>query len=134
MSFGKEWIQINNPDQGVDVSFTDVGADAWYAKAVAWAANAGIVNGYPDGSFGADDTITREQLLVMLYRYAGNPGIAAAGLQILDAGMVSPYAVQAVNWAIETGIISVSDNTAVRPQDDATREEAAQIIWNFMQK
>lgn len=62
-------------DTGKQVNpFTDVADDTWYTKAVIWAANNGIVNGVAKNTFAPDDSITREQIAAMLYRYAGARG------------------------------------------------------------
>ena len=65
----------SNPSQPFARTFSDVAPDAWYSEAVAWAAERGIVSGYGNGLFGPGDNITREQLAVMLWRYAGEPDV-----------------------------------------------------------
>ena len=112
--------------------FTDVAAGAWYADAVIWAAEHGIVDGYDDGSFGPGDTITREQLAAMLWRYAGCPAAGGEALRFADADEVSGYALEALCWAVENGI--VNGNVTLDPSGPATRAQAAQMLKNFLEK
>lgn len=122
----------NNAAASGSVSFSDVADDAWYAEAVAWAATEQVITGYPDGRFGPNDPITREQLAVMLYRYAGSPAVSVGGLNFVDAGKVSGYAQQAIAWAVANGIINGKGNGVLDPQGTATRAEVAQMLLNFV--
>ena len=115
--------------------FTDVTSDKYYAKAVAWANENGIVSGYDSDTFGPDDNITREQLASMLYRYAQYKGkdvtYDANDLDsFADASKVSAYAVDAVKWAVSEGIIS-GDRTYINPTAYATRAETASMIMRY---
>ena len=116
--------------------FSDVDAESWYGTAVYWARLAGVVGGYPDGSFGPNDPITREQMAAMLYRYAQYQGIDAVTLEenlsrFTDADKISGYAVQAMNWAVGHGIIGGYGNGTLRPQGEARRSEAAAMLMRF---
>lgn len=109
--------------------FSDVAADAYYAEAVRWAASLGIVTGYSDDCFGADDPITREQMAVMLYRFAKALGIETAqsgapAQGFDDFEQVSAYAEEAVTWAANAAILRGADNRLM-PQAPCTR---AQIV------
>lgn len=118
-------------------AFPDVSAGQWYADAVAWASANGIVTGYDNGNFGPDDTITREQLAVIFHRYAAYKGYdktPAAPLDgYADAAEVSSYAVQAMGWAIGTGLITGTSETTLSPGGFATRAQAAVILARFCQ-
>lgn len=115
-----------------DAAFSDVAADAWYAPAVRWAADNGVVNGVSETEFAPLSSLTREQLAVLLYRAAGlvewyTPpevqGEAPAG--------VSDWAAEAAAWALETGILDPAQ--PLRPSEPATRGEAALALaafWN----
>ena len=109
--------------------FTDVPADAWFAKAVEWASRYGIVNGTSETTFEPYGTITREQIATMLYRYAGNG--AQADLSVLDqfedAGSISAYAENAMAWAVENGYVNGTSETTVAPAETATRAQIAAI-------
>ncbi|MBR1842422.1 MAG: S-layer homology domain-containing protein, partial [Oscillospiraceae bacterium] len=114
--------------------FTDVLSGAWYAESVTWAQQNKIVNGYPDGSFGAEDYITREQLAVILYKYAAHKGYdvtAKADVSAYaDASEISDWAVGAVEWANANGFMNGYDGK-LSPKGFATRAEAAAIIYRF---
>ena len=119
----------NNPEGAESADFSDVGTD-YYANAVDWAAEEGIISGYGDGNFGPNDSITREQLAVMLYRYAGSPA-TDTGLNFSDAAQINGYASKAVSWAVENGIISGRDTGELDPQGNATRAEVASMLMRF---
>lgn len=116
-------------------AFTDVVPDTWYTNAVAWANGNGIVTGYGNGLFGGTDSITREQLVVMLYRYAKfmKHDTAAAGdlSAFTDAGNASDWAVEALRWAYAEGLITGRTATTIVPQGTATRAEVAMILMRF---
>ena len=112
--------------------FSDVSDGEWYAEAVAWAAAKGVITGYPDGSFGPDDPITREQLAVMLYRYVGSPAVSMSVLNFTDADQISDYAQQAIAWAVANGIMNGKGGGVLDPQGTATRAEVAQMLLNFV--
>ena len=115
-------------------AFTDAAPGAWYADAVAWAAAEGIISGYGGGRFGPNDPITREQLAVMLWRYAGFPVPPNLLLNFPDANTASGYALDALRWAVDQGIISGYSNGRLEPKTPATRGQVAQILQNFFQK
>ena len=128
------------PDTGKQVNpFTDVADDAWYTKAVIWAANNGIVNGVAKNTFAPDDSITREQIATMLYRYAGAKAVKEDKLSAFpDAAKVSDWAKEALNWAVASGLINgVADanGTAnLEPQATATRAQIATILMRWLEK
>lgn len=115
-------------------TFSDVKSKDWFAKAVAWASESGIVYGY-NGKFSPKDTITREQLVVMLYRYAQNSGtnVTVNGNYIVssDSKRVSSYAQTAMNWAVYKGIISGYTDGTIRPQAAVDRAICATIISQY---
>ena len=115
--------------------FADVAEGAWYADAIAWAAGEGIVSGYGD-TFGPNDAITREQLAAILYRYAQNEGYrtnqSGGGTEgYLDASSISAYAVKAMDWAVNAGILSGKSASTLDPTGTATRAEVATIIMRY---
>ena len=121
--------------EGEGVPFNDVALDAWYTDAVIWANENGIVTGYGNGLFGSNDSITREQLAVMLYRYAkfmkydtAESGDLSA---FADAGDTSGWAAEALSWAYAEGIITGRTTTTIAPQGTATRAEVATILMRF---
>lgn len=123
----------NNPKNTTLTSdFADVGDD-WYADAVRWATDNGIVSGYGDGLFGPDDSITREQLTVMLWRYAGSPVSEYSIAQFSDADQIDPYAQAALAWASENHIINGYSDGRLNPKGEATRAHVAQMLQNFLE-
>ena len=119
-----------------ETAFSDVSGSAWYAPGAAWAAENGIAAGYADGRFGPGDRITREQLAVMLYGYAGHLGMDTGGRAGLagfaDGGAVSGWALDAVAWAVDAGILSGRAGGTLDPAGAATRAEAAAMVRRFV--
>lgn len=123
----------SNPGTALSGTFADVDNGQWYAEGVAWAAANGIVGGYGDGQFGPDDPITREQLAVMLWRYAGKPAASGTALNFADADKVSSWALDAMLWATEKGIVNGKGNGILDPSGKATRAETAQMLKNYLE-
>ena len=117
-----------------DLPFTDVAAGTWYTDAVLWAAQNGVVNGLGENTFAPMNTLTREQLVTMLYRYAEAEGYdvsAAADLSgYPDAGKVQTYAQKAMSWAVAEGIVEGMDGN-LNPAGNATRAQIATILMRF---
>lgn len=115
--------------------FTDVADGVWYSTPVNWAAGQGIVNGLGGGRFGPDMPVTREQLAVMLYRYATwrQTDVAAAGTLtgFPDGGKTADWARQAMTWAVACGIITGRSDGTVDPGGTATRAEVATMLFRF---
>lgn len=111
--------------------FADVASGAWYADAVIWASANGIVNGYSSEAFGPEDEITREQIAVILSRYAAYLGMdVSAGTdlsQFADGGQTSGWAVDAVQWAVSTGLLQ-GTGSALDPGGLASRAEVVTIL------
>ena len=118
-------------------SFKDVADGMFYTKAVAWAAANGIVNGYADGTFQPDQTISREQMAAILYRYAQYKGCdVSVGedtniLSYTDAAQVAEYAIPAFQWAVGAGIINGTTATTLSPKGSATRGQVAAILHRY---
>ena len=115
------------------MDFSDVAGEAWYTEAIRWATAMGIVSGYGGGRFGPNDSITREQLAVMLWRYSGSPAATNKELHFADADKISGYALEAMRWAVENGIISGYGNGQVGPGGQATRAQVAQMLMRFFE-
>ncbi len=112
-------------------AFADVPDGAWYHDAVLWAAENGVVEGYGDGRFGADDPVTREQIVTLFWRYRGRNAGTAALAAFADADKVSDWAAQAMSWAVGLGVIEGRPGGVLDPQGTATRAEVAQLVFNF---
>lgn len=124
-----------SPKQNGGVSFDDVKDGSYYSNAVIWASINNIVDGYDEMNFGPDDTVTREQLAVILYRYANYKGVdvtAKGDLSVFsDYTNISEYADTALSWACGTKIITGNDDNTIRPKNGTTRAEAAAMIMRF---
>lgn len=100
-----------------------------------WASQNGIVKGYDNGSFGVGDKITVEQTIVILYRYAQFAGIKTAAGGTLegygDGGSVSPWAAEAMSWALDCGIYAAGVDGSLNPVGEASRALVAQILYNY---
>lgn len=115
--------------------FADVADGAWYADAVAWAAEHGIVSGVGGGAFTPGGTITREQLAVMLYRYAQYKGYDVSKTADLsgyaDQDKLSDWAARAVQWACGSGLMNGRSAAQLAPEGTLTRAEAATMLKAF---
>ena len=126
------------PEAPGAAGFPDVAAGAWYADAVNWAAARGIVKGYDTGAFGPEDSVTREQLAAILYRYAQAKGYdttqgGMAVREFSDSASISDWAQEAMAWAVNAQVLSGKGNGVLDPQGTATRAEVAQMLMNFVE-
>ncbi len=112
-------------------SFTDVAAGSWCAAAVDWASQSGVTSGTSAATFAPNAPLTREQAVTMLYRYVQSAGVdvsAAADLSgYSDAADLSPFAAEAMAWAVEAGVVTGSAG-ALAPQGAASRAELAVLV------
>ena len=121
------------------IAFADVDENAYYANAVAWAQSNGIVNGITDSEFAPDTNITREQIAVIMFRYAKYKGYDVSvgeNTNILsydDAESISGYAVEAVQYASGSGLMKGKTETTINPKDNAARAEIAAILQRFIE-
>ncbi len=131
------WRMAGSPASEQAVLFGDVKSDTWYTEAVRWAASEGIVTGYSDTVFAPDDTLTREQLAVILLRYENRNGHISeedsASVGITDIGDVSDWAKEAVMWAKKCGVLEAA-NGMIRPKAFATRSETALALYQMRDK
>lgn len=126
------------PTVSKTADFSDVPGGTWFSDAVAWASSQGIVDGYDDDLFGPYNSLTREQLATILYRYAKWSGRSTyaptdALTGFADADKVSSYALDAMRWAVYTGLMQGSEN-GLEPQSSASRAQVAAIIHRFLDK
>ena len=108
---------------------------AWFAAAVNWCAQAGVVAGMDDGTFAPEANVTREQLATMLCsytRYKGKDASPNGNIdQFSDVGLVSFWAVDNIKWAVGHGIMAGKDGNVIDPTGNATRAEMAQMIYRL---
>ena len=116
-------------------SFTDVDTADWFCSAIGWAYESGVSNGYGD-SYGVMDQVTRQDLVTMLYNYAKMIGYdvsAKASVSAFgDAGDVSDYALEAMEWALGAGLIKGVTDQTLSPTSSTTRAQVATIIMRFI--
>lgn len=126
-----------SPSVSGSAGFTDVASGAWYATAVNWAADRGIVEGRTASTFDPNAAVTREELATMLYRYARFKGYnVSVGentniLSYNDVNQVSDYAYSAMQWACGTVIIDGTSSGYLTPQGGATRAQLAAMLMRF---
>ncbi len=121
------------PASDTDAGFTDAAADAWYASALAAAKQAGLVNGYEDGSFGVGQEITREDVTVFLYRAQNLDSTKTEESELFaDDADISAYAADAVYALRDQGVISGRGNNEFAPKASCTRAEAAKMIYSLV--
>lgn len=122
--------------RGIRSDFADVPADEWFANSIGWASEQGVVGGYGT-KFLPTDSITRQDLIAILYRYARSADYNVNAYENLDvypdAASVSEYARPAMQWALSTGIIGGTDR-GLEPLNLATRAEVAAIMARFVIK
>ncbi|WP_317855539.1 S-layer homology domain-containing protein [Chakrabartyella piscis] len=118
-----------------EVNFTDVSDDAYYAEAVRWASAKKIVSGYDETTFAPNATITNQELIALLYRFAKvqwmdvSVGEDTNILSYEDVASISEYAIPAYQWACACGL--VGDGTTLEPRELATRGEVATILMKY---
>ena len=117
-------------------AFHDVASDTYYAKAVAWAAENGIVKGVSEDSFAPNASITREQLAAILYRYANYKKMdtTQGGMALHefdDENAISEYAKDAMEWAVNVGLLKGVGEAKLSPQGTATRAQVATMLVRF---
>ena len=104
-------------------------------KAIRWATSEGVAEGYGNGKFGPDDSITREQFAAMLYRYTQKYGydVSVGEDTNILFGQISQYAIPALQWACGAGINGTSEST-LSPQGEAVRAQAAAMLMRFVEQ
>ena len=123
------WRQAGEPAASEPADFADCDPDAFYADAVAWAASEGIVRGYGDGTnFGPEDPVTREQLATILWRQAGEPEGAGDLSACPDGDDATAYAVNALEWAVDEGVLSGFGTSELAPGGVLSRAMLAAML------
>ena len=137
-------VQILAQIAGADLTtytktdFVDVPEGKWYTSSVAWASENGIAEGISDDTFGYKNPVTREQLALMIYKFAAKyeiinkfstPTENADGFA--DADKIHGWAKEGVDWAVKYGMISGMGDNMLDPRGTATRAQAAQIFYNL---
>ena len=132
------WRAEGMPASENEMEYTDIKADSWYAEAVRWASEIGIIVGYSDSIFAPHDIVTNEQLATIFMRYAQykNADISGRGAinvpLYIDGAEVASYAVPAVSWAVTQNMISTKGGY-LRPDEECSRADAAQWLMLLME-
>ena len=124
------WRAAGSPEPKAMSSFTDVPANAYYAKAVAWAVENGITNGMTETTFAPDATCTRGQSVTFLYRAL--KGTASGSANFTDVKSDAFYA-DAINWAVANNVTNGTSNTTFSPNADCTRAEIVTFLYRAYQ-
>ena len=130
------WRAAGKPGVSSGAAFSDVAADAYCAQAVRWAASLGIVTGYADGGFRPNATVTREQMAAILFRFAKAQGLdtTQGGMAIRefqDFDQLSPYAAEAMTWAVNAGILK-GDQNRLLPQSPCARGQIVTLLHRLL--
>lgn len=116
--------------------FADVSENDWYYSFVAAAYNNGIINGYDNGTFGSSDNITRQDMAVIIYRAAKAAGIELDEVNEAknfdDNDFIAAYAREAIDTLVKAGVINGISETEFAPAANATRAQAAKMIYEFV--
>jgi len=118
------------PEQPTGLPFTDVQADAWYADAVKYVFDQGLMSGMSAQEFGPDGQVTRGQVVTILWRLAGSPTVSGKAFPDVSA---SAWYADAVAWASANGVVSGYENGGFGPGDPVTREQLAAILYRYAQ-
>ena len=124
------WRAAGSPEPKTAVSFADVPAGSYYAKAVAWAIENGITNGMTETTFAPDATCTRGQSVTFLYRAL--KGTASGSTNFTDVQSDAFYA-DAINWAVANNVTNGTSNTTFSPNADCTRAEIVTFLYRAYQ-
>ncbi len=131
------WNLEGRPVVNYAMNYDDVDQGSWYAEAIRWASSEQIAGGYGNQEFGPDDDITREQMAAILYRYAQYKAFdtTQGGMAIRefrDYQEISSWALDALGWAVNAGVMTGKGDAILDPAGTATRAEAAQVFANYL--
>lgn len=128
------WNMVGKPKTAAKTAFTDVKKDDWYYMPIAWAFENGYVKGVNDTEFDPSGTITREQAMTVLHRYADNPKASETLEGFADRESVSSFAFSAMSWAVENKIISGVSENELAPKMSATRAQLATLMVRYLNR
>lgn len=126
-----------SPDHYTDTGFADVDINKWYGPYVAWAHEAGIVDGYDEDTFKPESYITREQMALIFMRFANHTGVVITETEaepFADEDKISSWALDAVLYAQRIGLINGKDGNLFDPKGTATRAEMCAVTSRFLTK
>ena len=124
-----------SPEVSGAATFTDLRKGAYYEKAVIWAAENGIAQGYDKNTFAPDQTVSRQQMAAFLYRYAKLQGMDVTGQSDLsgfkDSKDVGKYAETAMAWAVDAGIVQGTTSSTLSPKAVLPRQQCAVMLYRL---
>ena len=125
-------------DSQEESAFADVPEHMWYTQSINWAAKNQIVSGVSSTEFEPDADITREQMALILYRYAAfcgydNEVSGEKNLSYQDGSQVSEYAKDAIAYVVASGVMNGKSDKMLAPLDGATRAEVATMLMRFVE-
>ncbi len=132
------WNMAGKPEAASTASFTDVPTDAWYLPALSWAVETGCAGGVGGGRFSPNGSVTRQQAMAMLFRYAGGQSGGEAlftsvyDAQFADSAAIAAWAKPAVYWAVFHEVISGVGADRIAPTAPATRAQVAAILLRYL--
>lgn len=118
-----------SPTASGTTRFPDVQPSAYYVNAASWAEDNGLISGYPDGRFGVNDPVTRQQVVTILWRWAGSPD--ASGEGYTDESNITAYAQTAVDWSQSKHILAGREDGRFDPNSSATRAEVVSALYQY---
>ncbi len=130
--------QAGSPEVSNHNKFIDVSAAAWYAKAVTWGYNNGVVNGTGEKTFSPEEPVTREQMAAILMRYSDKMGMDVPATTdgnlsaFSDASEIAPYFEDGMRWAVSAQLLNGADGKLM-PRKSASRAECAAILMRWME-
>lgn len=119
-----------SPTASGTTRFPDVQPSAYYVNAASWAEDNGLISGYPDGRFGVNDPVTRQQVVTILWRWADSPN--ASGEDYADETSIAAYAKTAVDWSQSNHILAGREDGRFDPSSSATRAEVVSALYQYM--
>ena len=123
------WRMCGKPAAKSAAAFADVAPDSWYGPAVAWAAESGLVFGYSETEFAPTDDLSKEQILTILHRWAGEP--APSGDLNFELEDTQDYARTAMQWALENRLIEPQDTEGLQPHISMERAAVAEVLMRW---
>lgn len=123
-------LSLVAPAAAAETGFSDIPADAWYADAVTFCRESGLMGGTSSTTFSPDDAMTRAMLVTVLYRAAGSPSLEGENLGYPFADVPGDsWCADGVYWARLEGVVSGYADNRFRPNDPVTREQLTAILW-----
>lgn len=126
------WKMASKPEAAGNTPFEDVAPEKWYGQPISYAYENGLVTGTAPNAFSPNDFVTREQAVTILFRLSKQISDGNLSGNFSDFSEISPYAIDAVNWAIKNQILTGTDSTHISPKNFLTRAELAALTLRYL--